>query len=289
MTPLITARMTGGLGNQMFVYAAALGLAARTGAHLVIDPCRVNDFRRHMLDRLQVPQDLVAPPEARRRHGLPGALSALGQRITRGPSPIFREAGFAFDPRFEALQAPVTLEGYFQSWRYFVSVQDEVRERFRLRDPLSRLSQQYAGRIAAARLPVSVHVRRGDYLLPQNGMYGVVTLDYYRRAKRLMDEKFNDVHYFVFSDDTEWCQENLGNDFGKVTLVAGTGDTPWEDLHLMSLCAHHIIANSSFSWWGAWLNPSTEKMVITPKNWFGRGTAKALNERDLRPLDWLTL
>jgi hypothetical protein len=176
------------------------------------------------------------------------------------------------DDIIKNLPETIILNGFFQKEKYFISHETEIRKLFSFRDTLSGQNAGLSEKIKST-LSVSVHVRRGDYVFnPEtNAYHGVCSPEYYRKAIRLMKEKHGDCYFFVFSDDIEWCRANL--EVGEKTAFVShnTGRNSYLDMQLMSLCKHHIIANSSFSWWGAWLNPSSDKTVIAPAKWFAEG------------------
>jgi hypothetical protein len=134
---------------------------------------------------------------------------------------------------------------------------------------------------------VSLHVRRGDYVKnpKTTATHGLCSLDYYHTAIRYIYETVEQPYFFIFSDDMAWVKEHLKIDAPCQYVDHNQGKESFNDMHLMSLCKHHIIANSSFSWWGAWLNSSPEKIVIAPNKWF----ANQNNIKDLLPNDWVTL
>lgn len=179
----------------------------------------------------------------------------------------FLERAFEFNEGFWALPDGTELSGYFQSERYFKPFADEVRREFQPLVPLPW---------TVFKGWVSIHVRRGDYLtFPEH--HPPCTVEYYREAM----SRFPNEHFIVFSDDMPWCKENLRGP----RIEYSEGFYPFADLHRMSLCDHHIIANSSFSWWGAWLGKNPGKRVIAPKRWFGPKKA-GWNTKDLLPQGW---
>ena len=292
---MILVQILGGLGNQMFQFAAAYALALRCGV-----PCKVdlrdfgpNNPRRYELDRFvgapqaATPDELPQPPGRWRsrairlaaRCGLPSLLRERGRFVE---SPIS-----SYDDRFAALKDPVYLSGYYQSERYFQEAADEIRHIYTFRETPSGKNAALIARIVAGN-SVSVHVRRGDYVSdPKTNRYhGTCEADYYARAVGLIASKVREPEFFVFSDDPDWAEANLTFP-GPSTFVAhNTGDAASEDMRLMSICGHHVIANSSFSWWGAWLNPSAGKIVVAPQRWFRGG---AHDTRDLIPSSWVRL
>jgi glycosyl transferase family 11 len=175
----------------------------------------------------------------------------------------------------------VQIRGYFQSERYFAPIAEDLRRQLKLTVPLSEGAIEIVGRIAAAALPVSIHIRRGDYLTGRNSQ--VLDLAYFRRAHELMSALVAmPATYFIFSDDYSYAAANFDFLRDRV-IVRGNLACPWEDLVLMSRCRHHIIANSSFSWWGAWLGAKPEQVVVAPARWF---RDPAIDTADLVPPTW---
>jgi hypothetical protein len=184
------------------------------------------------------------------------------------------------------------LHGYWQSEMYFASIEPLIRREFTLREEPSARTQRVASEICGAN-SVFVHFRRCDAVHEPRGasIHGTPPAEYYAHAAAYVNGRVSNPHFFVFSDEAEWVKQNVHLP-GRMTVVdhnlPGNGDAPGrehEDLWLMSLCRHAIIANSSFSWWGAWLNPDRERIVIAPKLWF-RSTHDA---RDLVPQRWLRM
>ncbi len=198
----------------------------------------------------------------------------------------YRESDFSFNSKFNSLGDNTYLDGYWQSYRYFENISESIKsELVPLLDPAARdgaISDQIQRTEA-----VSVHVRRGDYVTLQSAakVHGASPLAYYRQALQVVADKIKNPCFYVFSDDMEWVRASM--DFpGPVVFVDhNDSDSAFQDLRLMSQCRHHIVANSSFSWWGAWLNSREDKLVIAPKKWFmdDRSTVS------LTPDDWLRL
>ena len=158
-----------------------------------------------------------------------------------------------------------------------------IRKEFTVKGMPDPINESYLEKIIDCE-SVSVHVRRGDYVSnPTTAqVHGFLGLEYYQKAMNTMLEKIDNPHFFVFSDDPEWTERNIKTD-APVTYIKYNGAKNYEDLRLMSTCKHHIIANSSFSWWGAWLSPDRENIIIAPKRWF---KSDKLNARDLIPEPW---
>jgi hypothetical protein len=295
---MISVSLMGGLGNQMFQYAAGKALAERHGVSLAL-ALDLSAFRykprSFLLDRLLVPEAVcseqaealeVRAKWKRRIDRLLGRAGLL--KLPQSPQD-YSEPHFHYDHAFEALGPDTALFGYFQSERYFGSIAERLRDWFSPREPLAGGAAEMLGRIQASRLPISVHVRRGDYLNPSTAKFhGILGKPYYREALARIEAAIGgEAALFVFSDDPA-AAERVLNFVPKSRLVhvRGEPDCPWEDMALMARCRHHIIANSSFSWWGAWLNRSPDKVVIAPRAWFAPAELKKLNTADLYPPGW---
>jgi len=306
---MITIPVMGGLGNQMFQYAAAKALAERHGVGLAIDLSSVSrdQKRSYMLDRLRVPEQPTArdPEMSAALKGLATQaalkwrgrvvrrLKRFGVDFTPQLPTTYAEKHFCFDPAFFDQGPTIRLYGYFQSELYFAGIADKLRELFQPREPLSAPAEATARQIAAATLPVSVHIRRGDYVSSASAsrVHGILDAAYYTKALRLMAGLIGaDATLFVFSDEPEAAEAVINAVPGqRAVIVRGDPRRPWEDMTLMAQCRHHVIANSSFSWWGAWLNPSPDKIVIGPRRWFQPEELRRNNVCDLCPQGWILI
>lgn len=288
---MIVVRLNGGLGNQMFQYAAGRSLADRLGTELLFDTrafahaLALNAYTRraYALSPFQVRVRLATAEDL---NDWPVWVVEIGLRL-RLVRPLFRrwhfESAITYDPRVRALHEPVCLVGYWQSERYFVDIADRIRADFTLRQPLAGAN---AGLLELARSngSVGLHVRRGDFVSLSDAaqVHGLCSIDYYRRAISLVKERCPQCHFLVFSDDPQWARADLPLDPSSV-FVTGNAETPEQDLALMSACKHHILANSSFSWWAAWLGSSIEQLVIAPAPWYA---STKLDARDLAISRW---
>jgi Glycosyl transferase family 11 len=301
---VITVSLIGGLGNQMFQYAAGKALAERHGVPLALD---ISGFRNYalrpfLLDRLLVPEAIASvrtgPTErpeinftrARWKARIDRLLGkARLPKLASSPDE-YREPHFHYDPAFESLGPKISLFGYFQSERYFKSIAGNLRDWFSPREPLGDAAVAALKRIEISRLPVSVHVRRGDYLKPgTHEVHGILGESFYRqvfdRLKSMIDDE---AELFIFSDDSAAAEQVLSFiPSSRLNHVRGDPERPWEDMALMAHCRHHVIANSSFSWWGAWLNPSSDKIVVAPRGWFVATELSKRNTSDLYPAGWI--
>jgi hypothetical protein len=175
------------------------------------------------------------------------------------------------------------LRGYWQSEQYFIDIEDALRKEFRLKEKVSERSRQIANEILSCN-SISMHVRRGDYLSDTvNAGLGVCEKEYYYRCMDKIVGTEPDPRIFVFSDDMEWVVKNLRLPYSTTYVTHNGAERDYEDLYLMSMCKHHIIANSTFSWWGAWLGRRPGQIVIAPSPWF---RDPAINP-DLIPKDWV--
>jgi hypothetical protein len=304
---MITVSMLGGLGNQMFQYAAAKSLATRHGVSVAFDLSgyRTDPLRSFLLDNLQIPEGaedgiVAAEPRSARRLAAVrwrNRAQRVSLRLGLGSLPqlseTYAQPGFQFDPRFAELEAPVALFGYFQSERYFADISGKLREYFQPRCALSAAAQTAAEKIASSELPVSLHVRRGDYVTSEATarVHGALEASYYQKSLSLLQGIIGrEITIFVFSDDAAEAERVLSF-VPEANLVPVRGDPhrPWEDLALMARCRHHVIANSSFSWWGAWLNPSVDKIVVAPRQWFSAEMLRHYNTCDLYPESWILI
>ncbi|MBU3968891.1 alpha-1,2-fucosyltransferase [Patescibacteria group bacterium] len=200
----------------------------------------------------------------------------------------YLEKTFMYDPDVFSSKA-LYFEGFWQCEKYFKNIKNELRKEITLKNPLSAHSQDILKKIRETNA-ISLHVRRyaSEHIIP---WHGFCSIEYYIEAINQIVKCFPSPHFFIFSDNYPWVAENflpvLKSLKYSFTLVENNNDKNGEDLILMSNCKHHIIANSSFGWWGAWLNPKKDKMVIAPKKWFAH--APKNNTKDLIPEEWITL
>ncbi|CAN5381781.1 alpha-1,2-fucosyltransferase [soil metagenome] len=286
---MIAVQLGGGIGNQLFQYAAARALALRLGVPLALD-LRLFDnhaARRYALDAFAIETVEIDrnafPPSARRLSGQIASWFRARRRFA-----TFRERRFTFDPDVPALPDWTWLAGNFQSERYFADQAAVLRRDLALRRPPEGKNRAIHDAIAGS-LAVSLHVRRGDYVTnPRaNAVHGLVGADFYRNAVQYVADRAGGAPaVFVFTDDPDWVAASL--DIGcPFTLVRhNLAGAEAEDLRLMAACRHHIVANSSFSWWGAWLDASPDSMVIAPRPWFRDA---AMDDSSLIPERWIRL
>jgi hypothetical protein len=198
-------------------------------------------------------------------------------------SHFYIERSLTFDPGLRLRKPPLYLEGYFQSARYFQDVRDELMSEFVPSRALSDENRHILRMINDSE-SISIHVRRADYVADPANLrkHGVCGETYYHAAADRILQICHRPSWFVFSDDMEWAREHVRLP-GQMVHVSHNASEPEMDMHLMANCQHNICANSSFSWWGAWLNANTNKTVIAPAAWFA---SRDLSSEDLVPVDW---
>lgn len=278
---VVVTRLYGGLGNQMFQFAAGLAVARRLQSRLYADTLWF-DPRVHPAE---------APPI--RRYGLgvfgisPGVPLGVRLRLKLTRPTVIGDQGVHYQPELQRVEGDVVLDGYWHNYRYLTAVEDDVREVFSLPTELSDAAGSYLDEIRRGNA-VALHVRRGDYVSnpKHRRLFGELTPEYYRvAAAELQRRRGRALALFVFSDEPEWCRGNLTfDDPRSVTFVSGTADH--EDLSLMASCRDLVIANSSFSWWGAWLANDPDKIVVAPARWPGD---PIFDNPDRVPPGWLRL
>ncbi len=284
---MIVTRLIGGLGNQMFQYAVGRALALRRGTELALDlsafakPGRGTP-RQFALDAYELPVRLASAREiVRLKYGSAWrAKLKLRQRAT-----YLREGVTnVFDPAVLRAGPETYLRGYWQTEKYFLDAREQLVRDFA---PRGGSAPGDLMRAIEALPSVAVHVRRGDYLTDPRARasLGACSLDYYARAGAHLRQALGEPAFFVFSDDIAWAKANLTLP-GPTTFVSRPEIADADELLLMSRCRHQVVANSSFSWWGAWLNQNPSRLVIAPRQWFRRVES---NSPDLVPESWTRL
>lgn len=268
---MIWIRLSDRLGNQMFQYATALGLANRIGTRVAVD---VSSFANR-----KAWQDYQLWRFSKLR---------LGRIVRQTVRTLFRPdhlqilspAGSGFSPELALARDDTLLRGHFQSERHFADIRDEVVELFDLRPFLKRKRIATVIDRFGSRPLVSIHVRRGDYVMLKQHNLGDMTA-YYRRAAGIVLAAHADAAFVVFSDDSQWCRASPM--FEGIDALVLDADTSLADMALMASCQHHIIANSTFSWWASWLGQNPDRMVMLPDRWF-----RGVNSRDtgIMPAGW---
>lgn len=289
---VIITELYGGLGNQMFQYAVARSLAIKNNSDLKLDLSIFDAYklRVYELGHFNIQEKFSNQSDIRafdRRRRWRRILGKLQNKFRSDELKLIKEKQFCFDQDIINLKGNLYLRGYWQTEKYFKDIENVIRKDFSLKNKISDASSEVAMQINAQKCPVSLHIRRGDYISDSgtNEYHGTCSLEYYKKCVNILKGKY-DISLYVFSDDPLWVKENLHFDCPATYISHNGAERAYEDMYLMSLCHHHIIANSSFSWWGAWLNPRKDKMVFAPKVWFRN---KTNDTKDLLPDSWIRL
>jgi hypothetical protein len=290
-TIMIIAKLMQGLGNQMFQYALGRHLSEKYQVELKLD---VTSFfkvtsnkrltpRKYQLDYFDIHGPIATPADINRF--IPEKNDAFSQ------SPILIEKNMSFDPNVLTSGPDVFLIGFWQSEKYFAPVNKIIRNEFILREDLisgidAELVKKYLSEIRATN-SVSIHFRRSDYVTTFKNTLGACPTSYYSNAIKYISSYIENIHLYIFSDDVKWVSNNFVSDF-PYTIVSSNKGYDFEDLFLMSQCKHNIIANSTFSWWGAWLNNNDKKIVLAPNQWY-KNEKKNSQTGDLIPDEWIRI
>ena len=281
---MIIIRIIGGLGNQMFQYAYAKALRKK-GYNVKIDITAFETYKLHggyQLNKFDLDLKEATKEEIKsfyKKDIISQILNRLNIKHT-----IIKEKGLSFKRRLLKPSDNTYIQGYFQSEKYLSDITN-INEIFTINNPISNYTNEIKKHILDSNNSCSMHIRRGDYI--NDPIFEVCEIDYYEKAMKFMEEKIGNMTYFVFSNDIKWVKENIK---AKNIIYINSDEPriPHEDILLMSLCKNNIIANSSFCWWGAYLNQNKEKLIVTPKKWFK--TAKKIKQsKDLVPKSWIRL
>ncbi len=294
---MIIVKLMGGLGNQMFQYATGLSLAHSHHTELLIDPSFLNTDtkgsytqRRLELDCFALDLKLASNEEI--KHFNVSGANKLKRVLQRTFPGAYRylyvaENTFEYQQGFENYPTNTYLSGFWQSERYFKKIKPLLLNTF---TPKALPTTENAEWIAKMQHTesVSLHIRRGDYISNKNALahHGICDLPYYYRALEHIKRTHPKIDVFVFSDDLPWCKNHLQLRDNVHFVDSNQTAHLYYDMVLMNHCKHNIIANSSFSWWGAWLNRNPGKIVVAPLNWFAD---KTINTADLIPSEWIRL
>jgi len=297
---VVIVHLVGGLGNQLFQYACGRSVALRwekERGRKVVFKLDLSAFQTHYtlhkysLHHLCIKENIASQKEIAelRPVGKLGHLRALVDPWIkkRFEKTRFQEKGLTFDRSIFEKKPPLYLEGYWQTEKYFNEIASVLREEFKVKTEPSSRNREWADRIAGCE-SVSLHVRRADYVSNNQtqSLHGTCDMGYYREAVAQMAKSVRNPHIFVFADDPVWAAEHVRFDFPTFYVADNNAETNYEDFRLMSLCSHNIIANSTFSWWGAWMNPNPKKRVVAPRQWFQDLSKDA---SDLVPENWVRI
>lgn len=276
----VIIEVSGGLGNQMFQYALYRQMK-RFSENVYLDLSFYHSnqkLRKFELDIFNISYDVIDEKIAKKYRGY-GYNDSLIEKVKRyffhERNHLYKDLITEFQPQIFTMDN-IYLSGYWQNEKYFSEIVEEIQEVYKLSID-GELAEEILNRNS-----VSIHIRRNDYLYSHNSkIYGnICTNEYYQSAIKYINDHVENPFYYIFSDDISWVKDNLI--MANSLVVEHKEDEDHMDMQLMSLCKHNIIANSTFSWWGAWLNSNKEKIVIGPKKWFSNH-----DHVDVLPSDWI--
>jgi len=292
---MIIVQLKGGLGNQMFQYALVRHLAHCSGEKLVLDISwyKRQSLRQYGLDNFNIEENFLSEAAAKELN-----IEKFGEKkiVLRRLFNKFRKRDikhikekkkFQFNSEILEFSRNVYLDGSWQNEKYFRDIRKIIISEFSAKKRFEKKNQELAGQITECR-SVGLHVRRGDYVENPRTKetHGTCGMDYFRDGVKFVTERVPDAKFFIYSDDYQWVHEQFAHTDQFVFIKNSPENLAHEDLLLMSLCKHNIISNSTYSWWGAWLNQSPEKIVIAPNRWI---KDPAYNANDILPNGWVRL
>jgi hypothetical protein len=293
---MIIVKIIGGLGNQMFQYAIGRKIAYFNKDILKLDITAYNSYTLHkyglhhfnIIENIATDEDLRSfkKSKAGYKNYIPSKIGMIFDKFQQGHrNCVVTERSLAYDPSIVRCTGDTYLEGYWQSENYFHDIANIIQDDFSIKTPSDSQNIKWAKKIENNE-SVCVHVRRGDYITNKETLkkHGVCSSEYYNTAIEYLSTRVPDPHLFVFSDDPEWAREHLEFPYPTDIMSHNNTQKNYEDLRLMTLCKHFIIANSTFSWWGAWLSKNQSKIVITPSKWF---QDTRYDDSDLVPREWV--
>ena len=282
---MIIIRSIGGLGNQMFQYALARKLSILNSTEFKLDISwhKKNPDRPYQLYHFNILENITT------EYPISGKILNITCNILPfSKMKYIKEKSIDFDPDILEVRGNVYLEGYWQSEKYFKDIYDILKNDFTFKTQPDSKNESWIHKMQTEN-SVCVHIRRGDYVLnPQtNRIHGLCSLKYYSSAIGLITERIKDPIFYIFSDDPNWVKNNINIESPTFYISNNPSQNGPEDFRLMTWCKHYIIANSSFSWWAAWLsNNRSNKIVICPVPWF---MSLPYNPSDRVPSDWIQL
>lgn len=291
---MIIIKIKGGLGNQMFQYAFGWILAKKYNEDLLLDTSvygekKINGIAKREFGLEIFNNDYLFASETDINSFLELSwIQQIRKKIGLNFRKIYNDRVFEYNPNALQLLPPIYLNGYFQSYRYFKGRESAVRNLFNFDIKNIDQSNLEFMQDMEHSSSVAIHVRRGDYVENEKtkSFHGGCSLEYYKRSISYIKNRIINPKLFFFSDDIEWVRKNFNVGLSSVFVEHNQGSDSWKDMLLISNCKHQIIANSSFSWWGAWLNDNPEKIVVAPARWLAK---KEIDMNDLIPSTWVRL
>ncbi len=292
---MIISKIAGGLGNQLFMYAAGKRLAQKhnTVLKLDIDGYRYVgsslEYNKYKLEHFNISEAIATEEEIKIIRGQNSKLKrAAAKYLPKRMLPTLninhvRERNLQFDSDILNLPDNVYLDGYWQSEKYFNDIREQLLKEFSVKNISDEMNN--TGDEINKVTSVAMHVRRGNFVAdPEvNRIHGAMDLDYYQRCMEYFEKNIDSPNFYVFTDDPEWVDANITSDY-PVNIVSNPNIfQDYEEQYLMSLCKHQIIPNSTFSWWPAWLNRNPDKIVCAPQAWY---RSSERSSTDLIPKEW---
>lgn len=290
-------QLKGGIGNQLFQYSLGRQLSIKNQTELKLD---ISFYDDETLEDFLLPHSKFLIKDFDTRYTLCSEsekaklvnksrlfLSRVKRKINPYNTNLFIEKSLKFDPAVLSLPKDVFLTGWFQSEKYFFQIKELLKKELLFKKLQGNAHKQMAQKITSLN-SVSIHVRRGDYFknAEHTKYFGILNLNYYKKCVEYINNRVSNPHYFIFSDDVSWVVENFKIAGNKTIVDLKNESSAVGDMHLMSLCKHNVIANSSYSWWAAWLNNNVNKIVMAPSPWFGTDTERV---NDMVPNDWIKM
>lgn len=294
---MVIVELKGGIGNQLFQYATGIALAEFHKTSLKVDIRNLDKpdivlgtYRTYKLKYLDNPPVIATESELENIPQQNSLLSSLVNKINPIKNQVvFKEKSFGYSASIFKTRPDVYLKGNWQSEKYFKQYEATIQQKLSFDDfHISEHTRSLLKRIKETN-SIAVHIRRGDYVSNKiaNDVLGTLPIKYYQSAFEIIRSKTNaELESFIFSDDMLWTKEKLSFLKNKTFVELEDKERDIAEFHLMSKCKHNIIANSSFSWWAAWLNKNPDKIAIAPKRWFNKGPQ---DTQDLVPENWLRI
>jgi len=297
---MIIVKLQGGLGNQLFQYAFTRSVSLRLKTDFKLDINPFNTYykiRKYSLDHFNIKQQFAKDSDffgfvwLIKQNKLFNTFYKYLRLKSKLMPFYYPEKTFHFDPRVFSKNGTY-FDGFWQTEKYFKDIKPTIQKELTLVNPLSKESQDILEKIKISNA-VSIHVRRYITSADKNfsnisTIHGTCSMDYYKKAMDYIMSREKTPHFFIFSDNYDWAVKNFESLPHKITCVKNDDEKDYEDLVLMSNCKHNIIANSSFSWWGAWLNQNPKKIVIAPSRWFNNVKASVYTKYVI-PESWIKM
>ncbi len=293
---LVIVKIYGGLGNQMFQYAFGRTISLKYNTQLYLDLSWFNELsestpRKFQLDLFNTEYRIADKKILQQYKPLTfKVINTALIRLNIGKlqlSKYFVENNLAFNSSIDRIKDNCYINGYWQSEKYFINIKEIIKKEFKLKECYhSHIDSSLLNSIKSSN-SISVHIRRSDYTLKNNiDIHGTLPISYYEKSMEIISKNTKNPTYFIFSDDIDWVKKSIKNNNSNINYI--TNNSNYVDFFLKSQCKHNIIANSTFSWWSAWLNNNENKLVIAPKNWY---INQKFNKqtKDLIPESWIRI